>query len=162
MGSYGPDARPVEQRFWEKVEKTETCWNWKGSTDRYGYGTIRENYKHLRVHRLSYHLANGQIPEGRVIDHICHNRACVNPQHLRIATAKQNQENLTGAYSNSKSGVRGVIWSKSHKKWRARVCHNGVANHAGLFDTIEEAAEAARELRNRLFTHNDRDRIEAS
>jgi hypothetical protein len=90
------------------------------------------------------------------IDHICHNRACVNPQHLRLTTHKQNQENRGGAQRNSSSGVRGVI--KHGRRWQATVVHNKQRHRAGLFDDIPSAAAAVKALRLELFTHNDIDR----
>lgn len=77
--------------FWSKVEKTESgCWLWVGKVDKDGYGTIHYG-KYRRAHRLSYELLKGNIPEGLVIDHLCRNRACVNPTHLEPVT---NHENL--------------------------------------------------------------------
>ena len=89
--------------------------------------------------------------------HSCDVRNCVNPAHLRPVTAKENDENLVGAYSNSSTGVRGVYPLESGR-YRAGVTHHGTVHWLGTYDTIEEAAEAARLKRIDLFTHNDLDR----
>lgn len=143
----------AEQRFWKGVSKTDTCWEWTAGKNSDGYGSIYVDGKHTKTHRYSYELVNGPIPEGMVIDHICHNRGCVNPDHLRLATVKQNSENLSGPrVSNVNSGVRGV-----HRKrnwWTARLGHNGEQIRLGTYATIEEAEAVVIEARRRIFTHS--------
>jgi len=151
--------RDLAERFWAKVNKTAECWEWTASTMQGGYGKMRDNdSKYVGAHRISYELEHGPIPDGMHIDHICHNRLCVRPDHLRLVTRKQNNEHMAGAYRNSKSGIRGVAWQKDKNKWRVQVGHNGKLHNVGYFADFDEAAEAARLKRNELFTHNDRDR----
>ncbi len=153
--------RDWERRFWSKVTKTETCWLWTASKNSAGYGVLgiggRSGKMHL-AHRLSYELAYGEIPAGKLVDHICRTRNCVNPAHLRPVSKKQNNENRAGPQSNSSSGYLGVHRSK-RGRWRAHAQHNGRLHYAGDFDTPEEANAAAIALRNKLFTHNDLDRL---
>jgi hypothetical protein len=75
-------------RFWSQVDKTETCWNWTGGLINGGYGKIGYGGKQILVHRASYEMSGDVIPEGMFIDHICSNRKCVRPDHLRLATRK--------------------------------------------------------------------------
>lgn len=79
---------PVE-RFLEKVEKSDSCWYWLAGKDKNGYGRFRHNGWH-GAHRFSYEHFMSPIPSGLVIDHICRIRHCVNPDHLRITTNKDN------------------------------------------------------------------------
>lgn len=152
-------TKPVEDRFWAKVEKTDTCWNWTAARESGGYGVFRILGVLLQAHRWSYQQSNGEIPSGLAIDHTCYNRACVNPDHLRLATNKQNAENFSGLDSNNTSGVRGVSWNKQCRKWQAYVKHNGKRYHVGLFADIKDAEAAVKAKRNELFTHNDLDRV---
>ena len=80
-----------KERFWEKVEKTEGCWLWKGSLNHNGYGQFSLNNRPVRTHRASWILARNTIPDGHLIRHKCvGNRCCVNPEHLESGTAKDN------------------------------------------------------------------------
>jgi hypothetical protein len=147
-------------RFWAKVNKTGTCWLWTGSTMRNGYGNIKVGGRMLAAHRISYKLHFGVDPGALDVDHICHVRLCVNPSHLRAVTRKQNLENMA-KIPRTTTGIRGVCWDKLRGKWKAQLKHNGKRINVGRYDSIEEAAAAAKAKRNELFTHNDADRIPA-
>jgi hypothetical protein len=83
-------------RFWSHVEKTDDCWNWTGRPSKQGYGRLwtrvdddgRRQIK--QAHRWAYETLVGPIPEGLVIDHLCRNRLCVNPEHLEPVTDLEN------------------------------------------------------------------------
>lgn len=155
------DPKPTfEQRFWSKVDKSSNCWIWTGARNNQGYGTTSIDGAHRYAHRASYETANGPIPAGMFIDHLCHNPACVKPAHLRLATAKQNMEHLSGPKSTSKSGVRGV-YRRDYGKWQVQVTHNRHVHNGGTFHDLAEAEAAAIALRNKLYTHNNVDRIAA-
>jgi len=112
----------------------------------------------LYAHRVSYLLYVGAIPDGMLVDHTCHERSCVNPGHLRLATPKQNTENVSGLRSTNTSGFQGAYFHKKSGKWQATALHDGRMHHFGFHETAELAGLAAREGRNQLFTHNLIDR----
>jgi hypothetical protein len=151
----------IEERFWAKVNKTDTCWIWTGHRKPDGYGRWRVpngegNGKSEYVHRIAWQWANGDVPEGMQLDHRCHNTSCVRPDHLRLTTSKQNQEHRIRANAGNVSGVRGV--TRSGNRWVARVRHEGKTYYVGSYATIPEAGAAVKAKRLELFTHNDADR----
>jgi hypothetical protein len=151
-------ALPVNERFWSKVNKTDTCWLWTGELSSDGYGRVRIDGVKVAVHRWAFEDAGGVIPEGMQIDHVCRVRNCVNASHLRPVTNKQNGENTGAKVNNLSCGVRGVTWNKRERCWKVRVVHNRQRYNGGRFSNLADAERAAVELRNRLFTHNDTDR----
>jgi hypothetical protein len=83
----------MRTRFTEKFKpNAETgCWDWTASKDLGGYGMFSvARSQSRRAHRISYQMFVGQIPDGLVIDHLCRNRGCVNPEHLEPVTASEN------------------------------------------------------------------------
>lgn len=123
VGAY---SRPsVEERFWSKVKKTETCWLWTGGLTDTGYGQFfPSGRRQVRAHRFAYELLVGPVPEGLFLDHVkargCRNRHCVNPAHLEPVTNRVNV--LRG------EGPTAVNALKSH-------CHRGHPYDADTYIT---------------------------
>lgn len=148
-------------RFDQYVEKTDTCWHWTSTVHKDGYAHFKLDGREQYAHRVAYERFIGPIPEGREVDHTCFVRHCVNPDHLRVTTRKQNQENHQGPQRNNTSGVRGVSWRKDLEKWAGHVSHQKRKITVGYFETLDEAEAAVIAKRLELHTHNDLDRIAA-
>lgn len=102
-------ARPLgdfqlTERFWKFVERgpaPHDCWRWRGALRR-GYGTFWLNGRNVQAHVVAYTALIGKVPDGFQLDHVCHDprlcqladdcphRACVNPDHLQVATHRSN------------------------------------------------------------------------
>lgn len=94
MPRTGRPPKPAIERFRQHTRETPTgCIEWTGYLDKDGYGQIRpagRKSTNMRVHRWAYEHFVGPIPDGLVIDHLCKNRACCNPDHLEPVTAREN------------------------------------------------------------------------
>ena len=122
---------PPEERFWPKVQKTETCWLWTGFK-RNGYGHFWVRGRLIQAHRFAYELLVGPIPTGLTLDHLCRNRSCVNPKHLEAVSMRTNilrGNNLSARYAQATHCVHGhpfdlfntLIGRKGQR--RCRACH---------------------------------------
>lgn len=147
-------------RFWSHVDKTDTCWNWtRALNGPGGYAFFKLGRKMVLGHRFAWVVANGSIPDGMVIDHACRNRKCVNPSHLQAVSPKENAENLGVTPGSNRTGHLNVYKRNNAYGYVVIVRAGGKKHYGGAHHTIEEAAVAARELRNRVKTNNLQDHV---
>lgn len=90
-GASAPDLLDRKDIMWYKrIEVTDSCWNWLGSVANKGYGNIQRTIEGRRnrtqAHRYVYEKLVGEIPEGMLLHHTCHNKRCVRPSHLEPMT----------------------------------------------------------------------------
>jgi hypothetical protein len=105
--------------------------------------------KRFKLHRW---LINA--PEGMVVDHINRNTLDNRRENLRVISNAQNQQNRV-AQRNSKSGIRGVCWNNTHKKWQAYYKLNMKFNYVGLYEDIKEAEQAVRKARAKHMPYSE-------
>ena len=79
------------ERFWEKVDTSGECWEWRGGLSNHGYGSFSINGTVVKAHRAVIGLIGIEIPDGLHVLHRCDNRPCVRPSHLYFGT---NQDNI--------------------------------------------------------------------
>lgn len=104
----------IEERFWSKVDKTDGwgCWIWAAGRNGDGYGAMWVHGRQRPAHRVAYELLVGPIPTGLHIDHICRNKACVNPDHLEPVTPR---ENFLRGVSPSAAAARRTCCIRGHE-----------------------------------------------
>ncbi len=108
--------RNPRDRFFEKIEKTSSCWIWKGGKNEKGYGTFFvQSYKAcVKAHRFSYEILIGKIPSGMCVLHRCDTPSCVNPDHLFIGTQQDNLADMRAKGRARQGHLYGDEWRKAH------------------------------------------------
>lgn len=101
------------------------------------------------LHRL---ITNA--PDGMCVDHKSHDTLNNMSENLRVCTYSENAQNKKGACKNSKSGIRGVSWSKKAKKWAAAIQIKNKQKHIGYFKKIEDAEKAVKKARKEQMPYS--------
>lgn len=153
-----PEGKMPEEWFWEKVDASGDCWLWTGSVSGLGYATVKRNGKTVMAHRYAWIISGREIPEGMVLDHLCHARGCVRPEHLRVVTQAQNSQNRNGAPRNSTTGIRGVSYDKARHSYIAKFRLKGKDHYCGSYSTAAEAEAAVSKGRREYMTHSEMDK----
>ncbi len=104
---------PFEERFWARVAKTDTCWEWQGARLPTGYGRVTFDGENTSAHRAAWILTKGPIPDGQHVCHTCDNPPCCNPLHLFLGTHRDNMQDAQRKgrwrHSGTTAGGRGCI-----------------------------------------------------
>lgn len=141
-----------EEAFAARTEWQGDCLIWTGAAGPLGYGRIRVYGTLKPAHRYAWERKHGTIPEGMLIDHKFHcNPACVNIEHLRLATRAQNQSHRAGATIRSATGVRNVYWDRQVNRYRVTINKDYIRYDFGSFESLEEAQAAAKAGRAEVF-----------
>ena len=85
-----------------RVVQVGDCLEWAGHIHSRGYGTVCFKGKSFRAHRFFYEHFLGKVKDGLYVCHKCHNKKCVNPEHLYAGTQKQNMDDMVAANRQAK------------------------------------------------------------
>jgi hypothetical protein len=153
---FGDGKRHMTAEARAKVWNTKNAEREAGSVDGQGYVVMCVGSKIYKAHRLAFLLMTGEMPKGQV-DHINGDRADNRWENLRDVPKLLNALNQK-RHSTNKSGVTGVRFAAHTNKWMAYIGHDNRMHHLGVFDTLEEAAEARWEAEEQLGFHESHGR----
>lgn len=135
----------LDERFWDKLDQSggrDACWQWMAGRTTSGYGSFNApEFGTNLAHRIAYEVLVGPIPVGLTLDHLCRNRACVNPSHLEPVSYRVNilrGEGLAALNARKTACIHGhdftasnlirtrhgracrVCFNANRRRWRAR------------------------------------------
>ena len=131
--------RPVEihlnetarNRFWAKVKKNSSCWEWTAGKTKFGYGTFNNGSGSRLAHRVSWVIENGPVPDGKLVCHTCDNPSCVNPKHLFVGT---QSDNVCDMWAKGRGGAGALPGIENH---RSKICDKDVVAIRARLDSGE-------------------------
>lgn len=123
MTQYTPE---LIERFYSKMSKTPTetgCLEWMSSQNDRGYGAFYFGKRKFLAHRVAWELINGPIPEGLLIRHMCNNRLCCNPAHLKPGTYAENTQDMmrSGRWKNAPNTRAPYVKPTKEERFYAKI-----------------------------------------
>lgn len=122
------------------------CWLWQGSMQSNGYGRLPARPRPIAAHRLAWTLFRGDIPDGLAVDHLCRNRQCANPFHLRLVTptvnALENSDSVCAINAKKTHCKRGHPFDDQNTYWIAtggRACKTCMAANVRSYRARQRA-----------------------
>lgn len=136
----------TQRRFWAKVAQQGECWIWTANTVGAGYGHFCQGgeKRMMLAHRWAYEAMVAPIPEGLVLDHLCMNKLCVNPDHLEPVTQAINIERNPNSINKRGALVTHCPSGHEYDATNTRL-HNG-GRHCRTCARAHTAAYRARKM----------------
>jgi hypothetical protein len=156
-------AKRLANKLSRDLVNPHGCWEWQGTKNKDGYGTLTYKGRTDKAHRIAYRISIGAIPEGLQVLHHCSNPSCINPKHLSLGTVKDKVHNSLRKGRASKppmrfgktSKIRGVSFSRKDMRWRAQIWHKNRQMHIGTFKTEQEAIEALNDVKKSISLNGE-------
>lgn len=149
------DAREISrlpERIRSKIEvRPNGCWQWTAAKYGKGYALVRWEGGNRLAHRIVYQLLRGVTPPELTCDHLCRNRACVNPWHIELVTNRKNVlrgQGITAVNARKTHCKHGHEFTEENTRWRirdgrwrrvCRACHRQSVSRA--YKALKEAAD---------------------
>lgn len=140
--------------FWTITKGRKTKGHLVGTVTQGGYRITTIKGKPIYVHRLVWEMSHGAIPSDLFIDHIDGNKLNNRIENLRLVSPQDNVKN-TKVHKHNSSGVMGVGWYKSQKKWRAYINLQQTQIHLGFFSKQSDAIKARKLAEKKYKFHSN-------